>query len=377
MKFLPNHKKIMITVTENCNLQCVYCYEKEKNRKIMSFETAKKIIDYAYTFMDGYESMIIELHGGEPFMNFGLIQKIDQYVMEHYPNILVLFRTITNGTLIHGKVQEWLQERKDRYEVMLSLDGRQEQHDGNRKLLDGNGSFGQIDLAFFQKTWDNCPVSMTVNERNLGNLAEGTIWVQELGFECCNAFEWAVEWNLEKSRKILERELNKLVEYYISHPGQELCLLVKHHLADFYDTVDESYRYCVAIDDPSECYDAQGRYAPCQGFMAFVMGSEQKASEFAGFSIHDFAFQDGNLCKGCQLIRLCRICFAANHMLTGDMQNQSPEICLFNRMCIKAGIRIQRERISQKTQLDDSDCQALQAAKEIEQYMEERYMVSR
>ena len=48
MKWLANHKKIMLIITESCNLRCKYCYEKNKNGKGMSFETAKRIIDHAY-----------------------------------------------------------------------------------------------------------------------------------------------------------------------------------------------------------------------------------------------------------------------------------------------------------------------------------------
>ena len=149
MKYLPNHKKIMLIITENCNLRCVYCYEKNKNGKSMTFETAKAILDQAYAKMEGYESMVIELHGGEPFINFPLIEKIDAYVMENYGDIPVLFRMITNGTLVHGRIQEWLSSRAERYELMLSIDGKQEQHDINRKQISGKGSFEQIDLDFF------------------------------------------------------------------------------------------------------------------------------------------------------------------------------------------------------------------------------------
>ena len=113
----------------------------------------KPILDQAYAKMEGYESMVIELHGGEPFINFPLIEKIDAYVMENYGDIPVLFRMITNGTLVHGRIQEWLSSRAERYELMLSIDGKQEQHDINRKQISGKGSFEQIDLDFFLKTW--------------------------------------------------------------------------------------------------------------------------------------------------------------------------------------------------------------------------------
>ncbi len=373
MRYLRNHKKIMLIITENCNLRCTYCYEKNKNAKSMTFVTAKKIIDRAYRDIGNYESMIIELHGGEPFLNFDLIRKIDQYVIENYPHIEVLFRAITNGTLVHNEIKEWLQQRKDRYEIMLSIDGKKEQHDKNRKTVAGDGSYKLIDIDFFRKNWPECPVSMTINEKTIENMAEGTLWLQELGFDCCNAFEWAVDWNVEKSRLVLTRELKKLIDFYIKHPKEKLCLLVRYHLQDFFIPVDEKYRYCIDIDDPLECYDADGNFAPCHGFTAFTMGSKEKAKEFENLKTSDFVFTEKNICKNCKLIRFCRVCFAANHMLTGDMQIQSPEICLFNRMCIEANIAIQRGRISIKKKLDNTDQDILKAAVAIEEYLKVKW----
>ena len=40
-----NQERIMLLVTENCNLNCVYCYEHQKNSKVMSFSMAKDILD--------------------------------------------------------------------------------------------------------------------------------------------------------------------------------------------------------------------------------------------------------------------------------------------------------------------------------------------
>lgn len=368
-----NNKKIMLIITEGCNLRCVYCYEQEKKPSAMTFETAKRILDHSFSQMDGYTGMTIELHGGEPFLNFPLIKEIDAYVMNRYSMWPVLFRTTTNGTLVHGEVQDWLYERRSRYQVMLSLDGRQEEHDANRRYIDGRGSFHSIDLDFFRNTWEFCPVSMTVNERTLPWLASGTIWMQEKGFDSLNAFQWAVSWDLEKNKPILAEQLELLTDYYSSHPEKHMSLLVNYQLPHFFLPIDGDYRYCVDIDDPIECYDAQGRYAPCHGFTAFTTGSEEIARNFSDRTIRDFIFEKENICCGCRLVRLCRICFAANHMMTGNMQKQSEEICVFNRMCIEASIRIQRNRIRLKEVPDETDREDLRAADAIETYLKENW----
>ena len=369
MKYLPNHKKIMIILTENCNLRCTYCYEQNKRGSSMNFEIAKKILDDAYSAFDGYENMIIELHGGEPFIKFSLIKEIDAYVMNRYSYIPVLFRAITNGTLVHGEVQDWLRERKNRYEIMLSLDGNETVHDMNRRTIDGNGSYKVIDLDFFLNTWKDCPISMTVTESTLPYLAENTIWLQQKGFVCYNAFQWATKWNVNVSVPILKRELDKLVAYYSDHAQARLCLLLNYRFMDFLKPIDSAYRYCVDIDDPEECYDAKGKYAPCHGFTEFTVGSAEIAAQFADKTIHDFVFEPENVCYNCKLVRLCRICFAANHMLTGNMQIQNEEICIFNRMCIMASIEILKNRMQKEASIDDN---LLYTANQIIHYMHYR-----
>lgn len=349
MKYLENHKKIMLIITEACNLNCTYCYEKNKGPSTMDFATAKKILDDSYKNMSGYESMVIELHGGEPFLNFKLMREIDEYVMNEYNQYPVLFRCITNGTLVHGEIQEWLKERKDRYEVMLSIDGNKTAHDLNRMFADGRGSFDEIDVDFFTETWEKCPVSMTINSAVLPYMAEGTIWLEEKGFYCCNAFEWAVDWNLEKDVPILKRELDKLIKYYRDkYEYDNVCLLMRYRFRLFFKPITEDFRYCVEIDDAIECYDTQGRFAPCHGFTEFTVNSKEIAEKYKNMTICDFVHSDENICKGCKLVRLCRTCFAANHMLSGNMQIQSEELCVLNCYCVKAGLEVERNKIKSK-----------------------------
>lgn len=60
-------KQITLVITEQCNLDCAYCYENRKSFKKMDFGTAKKIIDKELTDEENYEEITIDLFGGEPF----------------------------------------------------------------------------------------------------------------------------------------------------------------------------------------------------------------------------------------------------------------------------------------------------------------------
>lgn len=69
---------ITFIVTEDCNLRCKYCYIIHKStNKRMSFETAKKFIDYILTAdINVAEDVIIEFFGGEPMIEMRLIDRI-------------------------------------------------------------------------------------------------------------------------------------------------------------------------------------------------------------------------------------------------------------------------------------------------------------
>lgn len=66
-------------VTEDCCMACTYCYQNNKSKNRMSFDTAKQIIDNLLANDDYYnthevEAIILEFIGGEPFMEIELIQ---------------------------------------------------------------------------------------------------------------------------------------------------------------------------------------------------------------------------------------------------------------------------------------------------------------
>lgn len=69
------NKKAMLLVTEECNLNCVYCYEHYKNHSKMDFDTAKRILDKFYANTKTGDTVLIEIFGGEAFTNFPLIKK--------------------------------------------------------------------------------------------------------------------------------------------------------------------------------------------------------------------------------------------------------------------------------------------------------------
>lgn len=144
-----NQERIMLLVTENCNLRCRYCYEHKKSAKQMTFKIAKSILDSTLRNFTTNTPIVIELFGGEAFANFSLIRKIDTYLQQNYSYLNIKYETTTNGTLVHGEIKEWLYQHKDQFFIALSLDGTKKMHDLNRRFIHGASSFDAIDITFF------------------------------------------------------------------------------------------------------------------------------------------------------------------------------------------------------------------------------------
>lgn len=341
-------KKIMLILTEECNLNCTYCYEDYKRKKAMTFETAKEILDKEYNTIGKYDHLTIELIGGEAFLEFELIQKIYDYAFRLFNEKKTLFFCTTNGTLIHGKVQEWLAERKDNFVCSLSLDGNKKMHDLNRCFKNSNiGSFDYIDIAFFKNTWPNQSVKMTVSEKSLPYLYEGVKYIEDLGMGCVCTFATGIEWH-EESVNVLIEQLDKLVKHYIEYPEIPVCKLIDFNFNAMYIPVQSDYQLCGAGRN-LHAYDVNGDFYPCQGLSPVTLGLEE-AKKYKNYYFDDFKFSEDNSCLACPYIRLCRTCYASNKKSTGNVEYETAEMCLFNRLCMLAGSKLRYFQLKEKNE---------------------------
>ena len=84
----------------------------------------------------------------------------------------------------------------------------------------------------------------------------------------CN-LAYNINWSNPTLSSILERELNKLIEYYISNPNIEPCTILNQEidglaLVDFENPIRKSY--CGAGIN-MKAYDLNGDAYPCQFYL--------------------------------------------------------------------------------------------------------------
>lgn len=142
-------KTLILHVTEACNLNCRYCYQRadqsaSSGARRMNTTTARKAVDFLIDRSDGLQDIVLVFFGGEPLLNFPVItQTVDyarQRAAEHGKR--VDFALTTNGTLLTKDTIKFLQTHH--IGVTVSLDGWQQIHDRFRRFPNGRPSYGLI-----------------------------------------------------------------------------------------------------------------------------------------------------------------------------------------------------------------------------------------
>lgn len=176
-----------IWVTTSCNLQCKYCYEGDnKPNLMMNREKADDILRYIEKDLDGNEDsdLIIDFHGGEPFLNFKIMKYlIEQFIMKYSRQRKVIFGTTTNATIMNDEILDFI--CKFIPDITVSLDGTKTDHDYLRPYRDGRGSY-DISIRNSLRILHNIPmlrVRMTVTPDNIATLSEGIISLIKYGFK--------------------------------------------------------------------------------------------------------------------------------------------------------------------------------------------------
>jgi len=108
----------------------------------MDEDTAEKVVNFI--FQTPAPLINIEFQGGEPLLNFPIIQYVIEYskkLNKKYKKNL-LHSIVTNLTLMREDILKYLIE--NRVSICTSLDGPKEVHDKNRRYLTGRGTYENV-----------------------------------------------------------------------------------------------------------------------------------------------------------------------------------------------------------------------------------------
>ena len=178
---------ITLVLGKSCNLNCIYCFEKQENLYIEEFFNEDKFIAEIkeYIKKNNIENLNVEFYGGEPFVYYEkmlvISKKLNLIFKERFS-----FNIMTNGTLINkSNLNVLLNQGLAKIEI--SIDGHKKIHDYQRPLNNKKSSFELIfnNLTTLNKTSDllnkiKVIIRVNVLKQTLKDLEELIVYISRL-----------------------------------------------------------------------------------------------------------------------------------------------------------------------------------------------------
>lgn len=355
-------QQLTFVVTQECNLRCKYCYMTGKNDQgRMSFETAKKTIDY---FMDNKSTLfttrhlILDFIGGEPLLEIELIDKIvDYFRLTAYKRSSEWFGRFrisiqSNGVLVDSEAfQRFLRKNKNLVSLGITIDGTQEKHDLQRVFPNGEGSYSIVEKNYkmaFERGLTNS-TKVTFGHEDLKYIKDSIIHLWNMGIRDVPAN--IVHENVweEGDDIIYEEQLVALADYVIDNR-----LWNKYNTNFFMDsmgfkTTDDAMTNTTCGTGSMYCVDSNGDIYNCVRFMEYSLNNKQSRKIGNIYSGVDIDRQralktlfpkyiSDKKCIDCKVSMNCAFCAGNNYDMSdnGSMFFRSTAICDMHKARVRA-----------------------------------------
>ena len=331
-----------ICVTHNCNLNCIYCYQKHDKKSKMTLETAKKVIDWIFKNVpDNRNGIEINIIGGEPLLEFELMKEMVEYTKSLNPKEQYLYYATTNGTVLTDEMKSWFVKNRDYFWLGLSLDGDRETHNHNR-----SNSFDKIDIDFFRNNWRGQSVKMTLSDYSLKNLAHDIKFIHSLGFPIrgVNEFEGDFNWDKDEYIKTLIPQLKELVKFYVENDDLAVDQLLDLHLNYCESSHREKKKWC-GIGEGAPFFDVDGKKYPCNYITPMTFSNEQikELLEIDYKNIDNFIDED--CYNNCYIYPICPTCAGACFLTNKTFKKRTKSRCRTQKLVALFAADLQAKRI--------------------------------
>lgn len=175
-KKIDFRNRIAIFPTTACNIRCKYCYANGgDNPQYMPDEIYKTAIDYFIcNHTDNSGEVNLSLHGGgEPTINFNLIQKIYMTFLKKCKNKSLKPNVgITSNGVFNLGVRKWIFDKK--IGLSISMDGLEKVQNLNRPYRNGKPTFMKVmgNITYFIKSGREMGIRSTVTSKSLSSMKE-------------------------------------------------------------------------------------------------------------------------------------------------------------------------------------------------------------
>ncbi len=138
-------KALCLNIAHDCNLACGYCFASQGDfggkKALMPYEVAVKAVDMLIENSGTRRHLEIDFFGGEPLLNFEVIQDLVAYIRQREKETGKIFTLTltTNAILLDDEKIAWLNDND--ILLVLSLDGRERIQNEMRPTRDGRSTY--------------------------------------------------------------------------------------------------------------------------------------------------------------------------------------------------------------------------------------------
>lgn len=360
----PVVKALCLNIAHDCNLACQYCFASQGDyggvkRELMSFDVAKRAVDFLISMSGPRQHCEIDFFGGEPLMNWNVVKQTVEYVesiQDKHDKIFKLTMT-TNGMLLSQDKIDYLNDHN--LSMVLSLDGREEVHNRMRPSAGGQDTYKTVSKnlvnAVKQRDGREYYVRGTYTHKNL-DFVEDVLAMSDLGFVHLSMEpvvgkegDYVIQ---EEDLPTLYKEYERLADIYLERQragkGDEFNFF--HFNMDLYrgPCMAKRLRGCGAGHEYMAVVP-NGDIYPCHQFVGkegYVIGNV-----FEGLKNYDLPKEFRNThvmtkptCASCWAKFFCSGgCHANNEAFAGTIQEPYELSCKLQKKRIECALMIQAE----------------------------------
>ena len=343
--------KFSIFLTQECNLQCSYCYI-QKKAITMSTQTAEKAIDFVFNRAKSFKETInIGWFGGEPLLEFERLKEFTLLTKKHpsYSPDNVVFCLVSNGTIFDDEIGEFFKENGIIYGI--SCDGPAVVQNKFRKFRNGQGTSKSVERTILRANHllGHIMVNAVYSPFTLRFLPETIRYFSELGVrQIYLTPDYSAFWDKKAITllpKIYEEIGNLYIAYHKNDDPHYISLIDNKIAVILKNGYDQKDRCRMGIAEYA--ITPEGKVFPCERLVGNGNNNHKIGDIFNGIDpkfmlCHCANGQPINKdCLECGLKDYCmNWCGCSNYMTSGYYNRVSSFLCYSEKTILQTSFRI-------------------------------------
>lgn len=341
-------------VTNACNMACTYCYV-SKSSEHMTADVGKRSVDAVFrsAIRANYQQVRLKYAGGEALLRLPQVLQLHDYALQlaQRHGLRLSATLLSNGAALTPRAIEQLKQRH--IGVMISLDGVGADHDTQRPLVSGMGSFRLVDRAITRLLeQDLVPhISVVVSQHNLPGMPDLVSYLLERDLPF--SFSYYRENNCSASLADLQFSDAQMIDGM-----QAAFTYIEHHLTPrrvYQSLIDKAsltttHHHTCGVGRNYLVIDQHGGIAKCQTEMTQTITTidaddplQDVRMQREGAQVLDVDEKEG--CRSCNWRYWCGGgCAVLNYRLTGRNDVRSPN-CSIYKALFPAALRLEALRL--------------------------------